>query len=527
MSSRIEVTREIPADPARIRSALRTLLPGPEPPAATGELRSTDPSEILGELPVGARVDGAGDDSILRLWAERPPRVPYFGIVFAPLLRAEARQHLRWLADRVEASIGDRDEPGPRHPPAWAPPVPMSQAQVRTVATLCFVLAVAGFGGSLLTQTVDFLATSYGASDQDLGLATAVTRVGTLVALAGGALADRLGRRRLVLAATGIICGGSVLSAAAPTLPVFAGAQVGVRGAQNLAVAVAVIAIVEEAPEGARAYLLALAGLAGSVGFAAGAVLLPVADLGPEAWRVLFVLAGASAAFLPGIAHRLPETRRYAALERRGAPRGRAGEVAGRTYRGRFLLVAAAGFLLNLFFAPSSQFTNRFLAAERGFSGLDILVLRAVTQVAPAIAAVLAGGRLAESRGRKPSARLGVLVMAAAGFAFFVSAGPALWLTLTVATAAAGFAGPSLAAFNTELFPTEVRGTAGGSLLVPSVVGSMAGLLLAGWLAAPLGSIGLAVAVTAAGPVIVGLLLIPRLPEARGMLLDDVSPPEV
>lgn len=520
------MSREVPVGPARLRSALRTL--PPEPPADEArEVRWTDPSEVIGELPVGAHVEDAPAGCVLHLWAERPPRVPYFGIVFSPLLRAEARRHLRWLADRAEAEVLGRDDPGPRRPPAWGPPVPMSQAQVRTVATLCFVLAVAGFGGSLLTQTVDFFAASYGASDAQLGLVTAVTRAGTLVALAGGALADRLGRRRLTIVATATICAGSVLSAAAPALPVFTAVQVVVRGAQNLAIAVAVIAVVEEAPEGARAYLLAFAGLAGSVGFGAGAVLLPIADLAPEAWRILFVGAGASAAFLPGIAARLPETRRYEALERRGAPRGRAGEVAGRAYRGRFLLVAATGFLLNLFFAPSSQFTNRFLAAERGFSGLDVLALRAVTQVAPAIVAVLAGGKLAESRGRKPAARLGVLVMAVAGAAFFASAGPLLWVALTATTAAAGFAGPALAAFNTELFPTEVRGTAGGSLLIPSVAGSMVGLLLAGWLAEPLGSIGFGVAVTAAAPLVVGLFLVPHLPEARGMLLDDVSPPEV
>jgi MFS family permease len=203
------------------------------------------------------------------------------------------------------------------------------------------------------------------------------------------------------------------------------------------------------------------------------------------------------------------------------------GEVVDRTYGGRFVLLCVTGFALNVYFAPQSQFTNRYLADERGFSGAGILLLRAVTQALPALIAGYAGGRLAESIGRKPVSRWGLIVGAAATAAFFAGGGPLLWVTLMISTVGQAGAGPALSAFSSELFPTEARGTAGAGLTVTGVMGSATGLLLTGYLANPLGSVGRAVAVTCVAPVLVGIFLIYRLPEARGQLLDDVSPPEV
>jgi hypothetical protein len=64
-------------------------------------------------------------------------------------------------------------------------------------------------------------------------------------------------------------------------------------------------------------------------------------------------------------------------------------------------------------------------------------------------------------------------------------------------------------------------------LLGASVLGAVGGLLLVGYLADPLGDVGKAVAVTCIAPVVVAVLLIPRLPEGGGRALDELSPPEV
>ena len=58
---------------------------------------------------------------------------------------------------------------------------------------------VANFCGGLLTQNGDAVTDTFHQTDEALGLALAVARIGVLVSLVVIALADRLGRRKLIL----------------------------------------------------------------------------------------------------------------------------------------------------------------------------------------------------------------------------------------------------------------------------------------------------------------------------------------
>ncbi|MEX2393212.1 MAG: MFS transporter, partial [Actinomycetota bacterium] len=484
-----------------------------------------DESPVSSDRATRITVEARGSELVLR--AEYDDTVPYFWWAFDGLIRSSMKAHLRRTAKVLDARVAGEPEPAEPKRPWWAPPGAMTADQIRMIATISLILAFVEYGQALLTQTVDYLATTYDASNAQLGVVTAVTRVGNLLVLAGGLLADRLGRRRLLLAAMTVVLVATSLSAIAPSLATFGFLQVLVNGGTNLAFLVGIVAAVEEAPEGARTYTIAIVGIAAGIGFAIGAVLLPLADLRPDAWRALYALAAVGLLVLPKVAKSLKETTRFERLIERKAETGRVSEVVDKRYGGRFVLLCVTGFLINVFFAPQSQFTNRYLGDERGFSGLGILIVRAVTQTLPAFGAAYLGGKWAETRGRKPIAIQGIIIGALFTAAFFWVGGPFLWIFLAIGTAGQSAAGPSLSAFSTELFPTEVRGTAGAGLTITGVMGSAAGLLLAGYLAEPLGSVGKAVAVTAIAPVIVALFLIRRLPEAKGQNLDEVSPSEV
>jgi MFS family permease len=473
-----------------------------------------------------ARVTPDGDDARVELSTTYRVGIPYFGWLYRPLVRSAARRSLKHLADVLEARAVDGAEPPAPRPPVWLAGDSITSGQAAIIAAIAATLVVAGFGGGLFTQTVDFVAKSFHASDADLGVALALTRIGTLVGIAGAALADRRGRRRIMLFSVAGVCTASALTALAPNLAVFTIIQIFVRGCVQLATVVGFIAITEEAPEGSRAFLLAIGGMAAGAGFAIGAAMLPVADIRPGAWRLMFAVAGLGLLALPGLARRLKETGRYAAMGERAAG-ARAGELVDSVYGKRFALVAVLVFLLGFFGTPSLQFTNRYLQDERGFTALGIVWLRAVTQGFPALAGIIAGGRLAESRGRKPIASRATFVLALGTAGFFLWSGAALWVALLVGTVAGAMSGPAVTSFNTELFPTEVRGRAAGALLAAGVAGSVAGLLLVGWLADPLGGVGRALALTCIVPIAVSIFLIPRLPEGRGRALDELSPPEV
>ncbi len=437
------------------------------------------------------------------------------------------RSVLAHRSEIVEAAAAGRVPPAEPKRAWWSPPEAMTSNQIREIATLCLIVVIVQYGGSLLTQTLDFTAKTFGATDAELSLLVAATQVGTVVSLAGALLADRVGRRKVLLWSLVLVSVGTTLSAAAPTLLSFGALQVLVQGGVSLAAAVAFIAAVEEAPEASRTYTLAIVAIASRIGFAGSGVVLPIADVGPEAWRWIFVLGSIGLLFVPGISRNLGETKRFAALVSRRAERGRLSEVIDKLYGGRFVLLFLTGFLISFFLVPESQFLNRYLGDERGFSGLNVFVLRMFTQLLPGFGLAFIGGRLAESSGRRPVAKWGLLLGAGAMAIVFTSSGPLLWFTLAIATGGIAMAHPSLAAFATELFPTEIRGTAIAGLTLAAIVGGIAGLLTVGYLAEPLDSVGRAIAVTAVAPVIVALFLIRRLPEARGRLLDDVSPSEV
>jgi MFS family permease len=83
---------------------------------------------------------------------------------------------------------------------------------------------------------------------------------------------------------------------------------------------------------------------------------------------------------------------------------------------------------------------------------------------------------------------------------------------------------PALGVYGPELFPTGLRGRAGGILALAGLAGSAAGLLIAGFLADDLGSLGPAIAALSIGPLAVALLVLVAYPETVDRSLEDLNP---
>ena len=472
--------------------------------------------------PVRLRLEARGTGAQALLETDPMPPVPYFGWFVGPIFRSASRRAVAWAERALRAAEAGESLPPPPKRPSLAPPAPFSGPQAMLLAVVCAITAAATYGSSLLSQNVDYVGDSFGASDRALGTALAISRAGVFIALVAAALADRKGRRTLMLVSVGGICLANAIAAAAPDLAVFTVGQTLMRGFANTALIVAGIAAIEEAPDGARAYSMALLGLAGGFGYACGVVLLPLADLGQEAWRISFALSAATILFLPGMGRRLAETTRYAGLAARDAKRGQLGEVFDPSYGGRFWVLVVTSFLFAIFSAPSSQFTNKYLADARGFSGLDITVFRAITQGFPGVVGIVIGGRLAETRGRRPVAAFALFAGTAFQMVFFLYGSAVLWLSSSAAIILGGIAAPALGAFNGEMFPTEIRGTANAFLLVAGVLGSAVGLIASGSLSDRIG-LGDALALTGIASLAASLLFL-RLPETADKPLDEVSP---
>ncbi len=510
---------QLPIAPDAADQALREHLavdgaePGPLPGAAQSRLSAT------------VEADAAG--SVVTLHATNSTNVPFFGWFFVPLFRWELRRGLRWSRTVLDAAATGAEPPAPLGSHPLATPGLFDQSQVNLIAAVSFAGVVTAFVAALFGQFSDPVAKTFGASDGSLGQALAITRLGALVALLAASFADRAGRRRILLLSVAGACIFSGLSAIAPSFTMFTAAQALVRACVNSAVIVGGIAVVEEAPDGARAFAVSMLALASGAGYATSVVLLPIADLSPDAWRIAFGVGAAAIVAVPFISRRLVETQRFEAVAERSEAHGRVSEVLDRAHRRRLILLGAIGFLSNVFSAPSAQLSNRFLRDERGFSNAGIAQFKGVTNGIPGLVGIILAGRLAETRGRRPVAIVGMLLGTMLTMAFFLGSGPVIWIASSLAIIASASGALSVGTMDAELFPTEIRGTANAMLLVCYVTGSAVGLLFAGFLADRIDDLGMAIAICGIAPLLAALFLLPRLPESSGRTLEEVSPSEV
>jgi MFS family permease len=438
--------------------------------------------------------------------------IPYFGFLWAPLVRRRAR--------RVEAAA-DEGRPLPTDVPWWAPPVPQDARATITVACLCLIAGVAGYAGGtggLLTETVPYAAKVYDVGNAALGTGLAVVRVGVLVALALGPLADRFGRRRLVIDAAVAHCLLAALLGLAPTFALYIAGHVALRCVDTLlGIALGVLAV-ESVPAGNRAITLSLVYLAGGIGVALAVGALPLAAAGRGGFAAAYLLALLALPLVVHAGRRLRESRRYVAHagERHGYR-----ELRHAPYLGRLALVAGAAFLGAIFFAPTAEFFTRYLDDVRHFSSLEIVLFLALTG-APASLTVVLGGRLADLRGRKRIAVPAIVVAALSFAGFFLTGPPWLWLFAFTGQVLGSLSLAATGVYTPELFPTRMRAAANTLVLACAVVGSGAGLAAAGLLASPLG-VGPAIAVLAVFPLIAAALIALGFPETRGRELEDTS----
>ena len=474
-----------------------------------------------GKLVIRVAPDGAC--AVLTAEASTDFVVPFFRWAINPLVATALKRNLRHAVATVEATVAGREPPPPPKALAALPDVGFQPAQAALLSAAAAATAIAGFGGGLFGQNSSFIADAFHASDARLGGALAISRAGVLVSLVATALSDRVGRRRMILVCVIGLCVTNLASAFAPSLATLTALQILTRAFVNSTFTVAAIAAVEEAPEGARAFSTAMLGLAGGFGFSFAVLTLPIADQGREAWRVSFALSAVVLLIIPRLARELTETRRYHALAATRITRGRLREVLGPTYGRRFAFLAFIALLTNVFNAPSSQLSNRYLQDVRHFSGSGIVGLLAVTTVVPGIVGVVIASRLAERGRRRPLASISLFVATATQMVFFLTGGPTLWIASAMATITGACAGVVLATLAAELFATEVRGTANAFLVGISVVGSASGLLIAGQLSDHFGGIGRAIAFCGIASLLAAIV-IPALPESFGRELDDLSP---
>lgn len=404
--------------------------------------------------------------------------------------------------------------PRPRRWPWWHPPERFDPRAARVLALLCTIAIIGGYLGTLITQTITFAADEFDADRTAQGAVLAVTRVGVLVAVTLGAVADRRGRRRMLGVAGTAGCLLAATGAAAPNLAWLAVSQTVARGFATALLLLVGIVSAEEMPRNSRAWAFGLITMTAALGAGVCVWFLPVADLALWAWRILYVIPLLGLPVVVWVMRRLPESRRF---ERTHADASMAGH--GR----RFWLLAASGFLLAVFAAPSTQFLNEFLRDERAYSAAAVTLFVLATST-PGGIGIVVGGRLADLRGRRLVGAVGIVGGTLFTVARFASADALMWAVSMAGSIVGGLVIPAIGVYRPELFPTSLRGRAAGVLEFITLAGSSTGLLVVGGLADRWGEFAGPIAIVAIAPLVVAALVLIAYPETAHRTLEDLNP---
>jgi RsiW-degrading membrane proteinase PrsW (M82 family) len=190
--------------------------------------------------------------------------IPWFGWLFARPMRAA-------LAHPATARRTDAVVVATR---------PLDRRQARLLGLLAAASISAAFANTLFTQTVNFAADSFGISETGQAVGGVIVRVGVVIAVPFAVLADRLGRRRMIVLTSWLAPIFCFFGAASPNFWVLVGTQ-SVGRPLGLALALLIgVAAAEEMPRNSRAYALSVLAMASGIGAGVAVISLRLADLG-------------------------------------------------------------------------------------------------------------------------------------------------------------------------------------------------------------------------------------------------------
>jgi MFS family permease len=426
--------------------------------------------------------------------------IPWFGWLFGLPVR-------QVLARRIKASGW------------WTPPDTIDATQVLVIGLLAAASMSAAFINTIFTQTVGFAADDFGIAETAKGDAGSIVRAGIVFALPAAVVADRIGRRRVLVIVAWLAPLLTMLGALAPTFwSLVASQAVGRPMGIALAFVIGVVAA-EEVPKNSRAYAISVLAMASGLGAGIAVMSLRLADIGEGGWRYTYLLSVIWLVVAFDVTRRLPETRRFAAEAVRS---GRTLKPP-RLDRKRFALLATVAIAGNIFVAPASFFQNTYLEDVRNFSGGDI-GLFSILVGTPAGIGLILGGRFADRHGRRRLISVALPMSVLAVIAAYSFGGLGLWVFSLLAATLGSAVYPAMTVYRTELFPTANRTRATGFVTAAALLGGIGGLSLAGRLLDGGWSYTSAMALLAVGQLVVTILVVAFYPETAHRELESLNP---
>ncbi len=375
-----------------------------------------------------------------------------------------------------------------------------------------------GFGQA---GTGTSLAAQVGISGTALGIGLAIMRVASLGALPVIGLADRFGRRRLLLATAGAGLALTVLAAASPSywwfVAIFACGRPVLAATNGLAQVTA--AEQTASADRAKAVAFVAAGYGTGAGVIAIVHSLAASTLG---FRGVFLLALVPLALLAPFRRWISEPDRFAVAAAGSEPRVPVLDALAAPFRRRLAVMVVLAFAVSVITGPANSFV--FLFAQNVLHQPGFVTAGMVAGAGVAgLAGLLAGRWVADHVGRRLTGALAMVAVALLAVVTYSGSAPALVAGYVLGVFAASVFAPAAGSMLNELFPTAVRASASGWWLAAGVLGAVTGLITFGAVAGAAHSFALAGLVTFL-PAALVMVLFWLLPETRGREPEDLWP---
>jgi MFS family permease len=380
------------------------------------------------------------------------------------------------------------------------------------------------------------IARTFHLADPAIGLMATLVRFGGMLSFFVVILADRYGRKPVI--SVTVLCYTvltlfTALSRGVGSFTIFqSSAQIFL--AAEFGVAVTMIS--EEFPDARRGRAIAALHMVAFLGVTAAALTYALMAESRWGWRGMYLLGIAPLVMVWYLRRGLRETARFIAHERARTVAGQARPefwqqirktltpFAG-PYRSRLLIMSGLWNSIGLIGGPMVTFFPLFAKRDHHWKSHQISTAIILAYAMGTIGSMLSGF-LMDRFGRRFTTSFFYLLAGAAMYVLFTSDTYGAILVGEVVTMFAYQAArTATSALSTELFPTAIRAT--GYNLCVQVIGQLCWTLspvAIGLLSAPLGGLGNAASLFAAGPLIGVVIIWSAIPETRGKTLEQLSP---
>ena len=362
----------------------------------------------------------------------------------------------------------------------FAIPAELDERDRKVLLLLGAAFFVGQYDMTLLSLALPDVQASFSVAEEDLGPLVAIARLGAVPAILLALVADRIGRRRLLvltLVGLSLFALATGFSRSATQFMLF---QSSARMFVTLEEILAVIFALEMLPARHRGWGVGFLAAMGGLGAGLASVLYGFVQYMPGGWRALYILCGFAILPVAWMRRDLPESpmfERQAEGVRRSfwAPLR---EILTEHRRAVLALgVIAATFWFQI--GATLNFMSKYLQSSQGYSPGQVSLLFVVAG-AFAIFGNIVAGRVSDAIGRRPTLAAGMLVNCVALIAFYNSAGFLLSLAWIAALFSFFVVEVVVNIISGELFPTSCRSTAASLRTIFSVLAGALGLAAEG-----------------------------------------------